>query len=75
MAALGTRTRMASTAAKVTRESPIQYSKLTKRIPSIMQNKATARGVLSEPNTPDSRLIKTMAKATISTERTAMAIQ
>ena len=74
-AALGVRTRMASTAAKVTRESPMQYSKLTKRIPSIMQNSATASGVLSEPNTPDSRLINTMAKATMSTERTAIAVQ
>lgn len=74
-AALGVRTRMASTAAKVTRESPMQYSKLTKRMPSIMQNSATAKGVLSAPNKPDSRLMNTIAKATISTERSAMALQ
>lgn len=74
-AAPGASTRMASTAASVTRESPMQYVKLTNRVPSIMQKRATARGVLSAPNTPDSRLINTMAKATISAERTAMAIQ
>lgn len=66
---------MASTAAKVTRESPMQYSKLTKRMPSIMQNSATAKGVLSVPNKLDSRLMNTIAKATISTERSAMALQ
>ena len=44
-------------------------------MPSIMQNNATAIGVLSVPNTPDSKLINTMAKPTISTERTAIAIQ
>ncbi len=41
----------------------------------MMQNSATARGLLSEPNTPDSKLINTMAKATINTDRTAMAAQ
>ena len=74
-AALGASTRIASTAARVIRESPIQYSKLTKRMPSIIQNKTTASGVLSAPNTPDKRLINTMANATISAERTAMAVQ
>ena len=74
-AALGASTRMPNTAARVSSESPIQYSKLTKRMPSIMQNNATANGVLSAPNTPDSRLINTMAKATISTERIAIAAQ
>ena len=44
-------------------------------MPSIMQNSATAMGVLSAPNRADSRLMNTMAKATISTERTAMAVQ
>ena len=53
----------------------MQYSKFTKRMPSIMQNSATARGVLSALNRADSRLINRMAKATISTERTAMASQ
>lgn len=41
----------------------------------MIQNSATAIGVLSEPNTPDSKLMNTMAKTTISTERTAMAVQ
>lgn len=53
----------------------MQYSKLTNRIPSMMQNNATASGVLSEPNTLDSRLMNTMAKATINAERAAMAVQ
>ena len=74
-AALGASTKMASTAARAARESRIQYSKFTKRIPSIIQNNATANGVLSEPNMPDSRLINTIAKPTISTERTAIAVQ
>lgn len=74
-AALGPKTRMASATARVRRESLMQYSKFTKRIPSIMQNSATAMGVLSAPNTADSKLMNTMAKATINTERTAMAVQ
>ena len=74
-AALGASTKIASVATKVRSESPMQYSKLTNRIPSMMQNNATAIGVLSEPNTPDSKLMNTMAKATISTERTAIAVQ
>lgn len=41
----------------------------------MMQNSATAMGVLSEPNRPDNRMMNTMAKATISTERTAIAVQ
>lgn len=53
----------------------MQYSEFTKRMPSIMQNRATASGVLSDPNTADSRLMNTIAKATISTERTAIAVQ
>lgn len=61
-AALGPSTRMASAAAKVRRESPIQYSKLTKRIPSRIQNNATASGVLSAPNTPDSKLMNNNGK-------------
>ena len=71
-AALGASTKMANTAARVIRESLVQYSKLTKRMPSIIQNSATAKGVLSAPKIPDSRLINTMAKATIKTERVAI---
>lgn len=74
-AAQGAATRIVSASASVTSESPMQYSKFTKRMPSMMQNSATAMGVLSEPNRPDSALMNRIAKATISTERTAMAVQ
>ena len=74
-AALGTSTKMASMAARVIRESVTQYWKLTNRMPSIMQNKATASGVLSAPNRPDSKLINKTANATISAERMAIANQ
>ena len=72
-AAQGASVRMASAAASPASESPAQYSKFTKRMPSSMQNSATAMGVLSVPNKPDNRLMNRMAKATMSAERTAMA--
>ncbi len=62
-----------ATSASPASESPAQYSKFTKRMPSSMQNSATAMGVLSAPNRPDNRLMNRMAKATMSAERTAMA--
>ena len=74
-AKLGAKTKIAKAIAKVIRESLIQYSKLTNRIPSMIQNTATAKSVFSCPNKPDSKLINTIAKATISTERIAIAVQ
>ncbi|MCI7181006.1 MAG: hypothetical protein MSA26_10625 [Lachnospiraceae bacterium] len=74
-AKLGANTKIARAIAKVIRESLIQCSKFTKRIPSMIQNTATAKGVFSCPNKPDSKLINTIAKATISTDRIAIAAQ
>lgn len=40
-----------------------------------MQNSTTAMGVLPAPKAPDSRLMNTMANATISTARAAIPAQ